>query len=283
MGGPISIGVTTRSFPELTNVETAEWMSTNGFVSTELAFSQTDSKFWVYNGRSDLSEMTDDRSREIVKEYTTRGIDVVALSVFTNLIEPDDAERAENIAYFERMMEIAALNGIPCVATECGFVQGHRGISADTYESSFQTLLDSFKQLVAKAEEYDVCVALEACMLDLVPSAKRADDFIAQISSDRVKVLLDPANLIANSSEEDMFRYLAPHVAYFHGKDRKVNDTMGRVVGDGDIDWPLFLKLYHRHNEGTPFVLEYVNADNACEIRDRVLKADKVARGAAEA
>ena len=43
-------------------------------------------------------------------------------------------------------------------------------------------------------------------------------DFIEQIGSDRVKVLLDPANLIANSSEEDMFRYLKDHIFYFHGK-----------------------------------------------------------------
>ena len=74
-----------------------------------------------------------------------------------------------------------------------------------------------------------------------------------------------------------MFRYLAPHVAYFHGKDRKVNDRGGRVVGDGDIDWPLFLRLYHRHTEGVPFILEYVNTNDFLKIRDRVLAADAVA------
>ena len=67
-----------------------------------------------------------------------------------------------------------------------------------------------------------------------------------------------------------------PLLAYFHGKDRKLNDRMGRLVGDGDIDWPLFLSLYHRHTEGTPFILEYVNATNVCEIRDRVLQADSM-------
>jgi sugar phosphate isomerase/epimerase len=88
-------------------------------------------------------------------------------------------------------------------------------------------------------------------------------------------VLLDPANLIANSSEADMFRYLADRILYLHGKDRKVNDAKGRVVGDGDIDWPLFMRLYHEHAEGLPFILEYVNKDNVCEIRDRVLAADQ--------
>jgi sugar phosphate isomerase/epimerase len=222
--------------------------------------------------------MTDDRSRKIVETYRSRGIDVVALGVFTNLIEPDDAERAANLAYYDRMMQIGALNGVRCLPTECGFVPGRRGIQADTYEETFRILLDSLKRLAEKAEQYDVVVALEACVLDVVPSAKRAADLLAQVGSERIRILLDPANLIANSSEEDMYRYLAPNIAFFHGKDRKVNDARGRLLGDGDIDWPLFLSLYHRHNEGAPFILEYVNATNACDIRDRVLLANKASR-----
>ena len=116
----MDVGVTTRSFPELTNAQTADFLAQNGLMSTELCFSQTDSKFWVYNGRSDLSAMTDDRSQEIVETYRSRGIDVVALGVFTNLIDPDEAERAANLAYYERMMQIGALNGIRCLPTEDG-------------------------------------------------------------------------------------------------------------------------------------------------------------------
>ena len=110
--------------------------------------------------------------------------------------------------------------------------------------------------------------------MDIVPSAKRARDLIEQVGSDRLKVLLDPANLIANSSEEDMFRYLAPHIAYLHGKDRKVNDVWGRAVGDGDIDWRLFFQLYHKYAEGKPFILEYVNEENFREIMRRVNEYD---------
>ena len=71
-----------------------------------------------------------------------------------------------------------------------------------------------------------------------------------------------------------MFKYLTPHVAYFHGKDRKINARSGELIGDGDIDWPLFLSLYHKHTEGVPFIMEYVNQDNFCEVRDRVLAFD---------
>jgi sugar phosphate isomerase/epimerase len=270
----MDVGVVTRSFPDLSNRETAELLSRNGFRWTELCLSQTDSNYWVYNGRSDLSDLTDDRSRRIVAEYTDKGIEVTSIGVFTNLLEPDPKERELNLVYFERLMEIAAINNLPYTATECGFVRGSRGINQDSYEEDFQNLVDVFRRLAGSAEKYGIRVALEPCVLDVVPSAKRAADFLTQVGSDRVKILLDPANLIANSSEEDMFRYLAPHIAYFHGKDRKVNDVRGRVVGDGEINWPLFLSLYHEYTDGAPFILEYVKEDNFLSIRDRVLEAD---------
>jgi len=270
----MDVGVVTRSFGQLSNEETADLLAEKGFRWTELCFSQTDSKYWVYNGRSDLSDMTDERSQTVVETYRGRGVEVPVLGVFTNLIDPDDSEREQNLLYFERMMQIAAVNGIPTVVTECGFIPGARGVNADIYEEVFERLLNSFRWLLERAETYDLDVALEPCVIDIVPSAKRTADFISQLGSPRVKVLLDPANLIANSSEEDMFRHLTPHIAYFHGKDRKVNDRTGQLVGDGDVNWPLFLKLYHEHTEDFPFILEYVNINNFCEIRDRVLAFD---------
>ncbi|NLO83434.1 MAG: sugar phosphate isomerase/epimerase [Clostridiales bacterium] len=275
----MDIGVVSRSFPELTNEEIADLLSKNGFKWTELCFFARDSKYWVYNGRSDISGLTDEESNRIVEAYRRKSVEVTSIGVFTNLLEPDDKELELNLKYFERHMEIASKNNVPYVATECGFIPGKRGVQADTYESAFQRLLESVKWLTAKAEEYDVYIALEPCVLDVIPSAKRMLDFIYQVGSPRLKVLLDPANLIANSSEEDMFKYLAQHIAYFHGKDRKVNDTYGRVVGDGDIDWPLFLRLYHEHTEGIPFILEYVNINNYLEIRNRVLKMDELSSG----
>jgi sugar phosphate isomerase/epimerase len=267
----MDVGVVSRSFSHLKNRDIADFLSRNGFRWTELCFSSIDAKYWVYNGRSDLSTLTRERAAELVSDYRKRNIEVVSIGVFTNLIEPDEEELAKNLEYFEAHMAIASQNQIPYVATECGFIPDKRGVNANTYETAFHRLVTSLEWLTEKAEKYNVSVALEPCVLDVVPSAKRMRDLINQVGSNRLKVLLDPANLIANSSEEDMFHYLAPHIAYFHGKDRKVNDAYGRVVGDGDIDWPLFFSLYNSQTPGVPFILEYVNIDNVCEIRDRVL------------
>jgi len=271
---PLPIGVVSRSFPSLTHGETAQVLAAAGAVSTELCLVSADTAYWVYNGRSDLSTLTDAQFAGIVNAYREQGIDVPAFGVFTNLIDPKEDERKKNLDYFEQHMALASKQEIPFVATECGFTTHERGVNADHYEEDFDRLKQSLADLCQRAAHHGVCVALEPCVIDIVPSAKRMRDLIAQVGSDRLRVLLDPANLIANSSERDMFAYLAPYVAYFHGKDRKVNDVMGRAVGDGEIDWPLFLSLYHAHCEGKPFILEYVGPDNFREVMARVRTYD---------
>ncbi len=275
---PIRIGVVSRSFPTLTHAEIAEQLKDAGAVSTELCLKSADTAYWVYNGRSDLSSLTDGKFAAIVALYREQGVEIPALGVFTNLIHPDDDERKRNLDYYERHMQLAAQNGIPFVPTECGFTEHQRGVNANRYETDFARLVDSLRDLCRRAEYHNVHIALETCVIDIVPSAKRARDLIAQVGSDRLRILLDPANLIANSSERDMFDYLAPHIAYLHGKDRKVNDAKGRAVGDGDIDWPLFLRLYHERCEGKPFILEYVGLDNFREVMARVRAFDAQAR-----
>lgn len=268
----MNIGITTRSFTGLTNEEAARMIAEIGYKCTELCLVQNDSNYWRYNGRTDLSDMTLDRFLGIVESYRKQSVDVSALGVFTNLIEKEPEARKANLDYFAKHMELASHAGIKCLSTECGFDPHSRGVQAHRYESDFNLLKESVSYLADLAEKFGEYVAIEPCVLDVIPSAKRMRDFIEQIGSDRVKVLLDPANLIANSSEEDMFRYLKDHIFYFHGKDRKVNDTYGRLIGDGDIDWPLFLSLYHNYTEGFPFIIEYPNKDTAGMTYERVMR-----------
>jgi len=273
----MNLGIVSRSFPDMTNAEIAKRMKDLGLSVTELCLAAKDSKYWVYNGLSDIQDVSDSQFSEIVDTYRSNGIEVASLGVFTNLIEPEPELLQKNLDSFFRHIELAGKNNIPYAATECGFNPPHRGVQASKYEENFQRLSESLSILCDRAAEYGVAIALEPCVLDVVPSAKRMSDLIEQLERPNLKVLLDPANLIANASEEDMFYYLSEHVAYFHGKDRKVNDAYGRCVGDGDIMWPSFLSLYHDHCEGFPFILEYVNNDNCEEILARVRQYDELA------
>ena len=86
----MDLGVVSRSFPDLNNREIAEFLGKNDFRWTELCFASKDANYWNYNGRSDLSSLSDDRARELIEDYRDNGVEVPVIGVFTNLLEADD-------------------------------------------------------------------------------------------------------------------------------------------------------------------------------------------------
>ena len=273
----MQVGIVSRSFSGMTNRQTAVRMRELGYSSTELCFTALDSNYWHYNGLTDLSGLSLDRFLQIVRTYREEGILVHSLGCFTRCVEHDPEQRKLYIDCLRRFAEYAAWAGIPVIATECGFDPGCRSLRAAYYEEDYRLLTDTIRQAAEYAAQLGVSIAIEPCVLDVLPSARRMRHFLDELGLPNVGCMLDPANLIANSSEEDMFRDLEGRILYFHGKDRKINDAYGRLIGDGEIDWPKFLRLYHDKCEGIPFILEYANNETAEEAFRRVQAFDRQA------
>lgn len=268
----LNIGVTSRSFNGLSISDTADAMLSHGFRCTELCFTHPELPGWTYNGIGPLDGITPAKVKEAANEFRSRGIAVTSLGMFTDLRNPDEAVRAKVMDYCRRYIEFAAEAGIPYIASECGFTPGRRGINADTYETDYMTLKEMLRAVCLEAEKSGVQLALEACVLDIIPSPRRLKTLIEELEAEsrvRLTAMLDPANFIANSDEEGMFCYLKHDIGYFHGKDRKINATYGCNLGDGDIDWIKFMECYIRYDDKKPFILEYCNADNCGEIKKR--------------
>ena len=255
-----NIGVTTRAFNGLTISDTAREMAAGGFRCTELCFVHSDLDGWKYNGIGPLDGITPARIKSVADEFRGRGIEVTSLGMFTDLRNPDEGARAAAIDYAKRYIEFAAEAGIPYIASECGFTPGSRGINADTYESDYLNLKETLRTICLEAEKAHVHLALEACVLDIIPSPRRLKNLIEELEHEshvRLGAMLDPANFLANSDEEGMFHYLRYDISYLHGKDRKINAAYGVNVGDGDIDWVKFMECYLRYADRKPFILEY--------------------------
>ena len=268
----LNIGVTSRAFGGLTISDTAKRMAAGGFKCTELCFVHEDLPGWTYNGIGSLDGITPARVKQAAGEFTSRGVAVTSLGLFTDLRNPDDERRKEAVEYAKRYAEFAAEAGIPYLASECGFTPGRRGINADTYESDYRRIKETLREICLIAEAAGVHLALEACVLDIIPSPRRLKTLIEELEAEshvRLGAMLDPANFLANSDEEGMFYYLKHDISYMHGKDRKINAAYGVNVGDGDIDWIKFMSCYIRYADRKPFILEYCNKDNCLEIKKR--------------
>jgi sugar phosphate isomerase/epimerase len=258
----MSIGVATLGFSDLTNAALARELSAAGMRLVQLFLNQTDSRFWKYNGRTDVSSLTAPRCREIAACYRDAGIEIHSLGVYTNLIHPEEAERKANLAYFEAMMEIGGQMGVHTFITEAGHYQDDKKpapqVPLEFQDGVWARMADTFRQLAEAAAKRDAKVLLEPFYRGFLSSAKRLRMFLEEVNSPRIRALLDPANLIEVNDLEEMFQQLGPWIDCLHAKDRKLHTDRGVGAGQGDLDYPKFVTLAARHTPKAPLVLEYV-------------------------
>lgn len=268
----LNIGITTRCFSGLPILEAAKIMQSNGFKCTELYFTHPELDGWKYNEIGSLEGITAAKVKEAADIFRSHGIEVTALGLFTDLRNPDEAVRAKTFDYCRSYMEFASAAGIRYIGTECGFTKGRRGVNADTYRSDYLTLKESLREICLEAEKYNVNIALNGTVLDIIPSPRRLKTLIEELEEDsrvRLKSLLDPADFIANSDEEGLFCYLKHDIGYFHGKDGELSSCSGCNMGDGDVDWEKFMECYIRFADKTPFILNCCDRENCGVLKKR--------------
>lgn len=261
-GAPVKLGLATNGFNDLTNDEMAQLAADAKLQCVQLFFTQKDSNYWKYNQPVDLSAVNEAECRRIAHAYRSRGLEIQALGVYANLIEPDEAARERNLQYFAEMLRIARAMGVGMLLTECGsiLVPGKgRDLSASLDERAWPRLLDMVRRLIPLAEEHEATIAVEPYFQDLLGSATAVRYFLEEIDHPRVRALLDPANLLPHNTLDEMFDALAPHIVALHAKDRKLHVTKGVAAGEGDLDYRRYLALARERCPDVPLVLEYVN------------------------
>jgi len=268
----LNIGLTSRTLSGMSVGEAADKMQRAGFRTTELSFAHSDLGGWKYNGIGDLTGITGSKVRSACDEFRTRGIEVVSLGMFTDLRHPDKDTRRKCIDYAKRYIDFAAASDVRFIATECGYTEGHRGISADTYESDYQNLKEALREICLEAEKVGVQIALEGSVFDIIPSPRRQKTLIEELEADchvRLATLLDPASYIHASDEEGMFYYLKHDIGYLHGCDRKLSESDTSIIGDGSTDWVRFMICYIKYADRKPFILDGCSRDNFEEVKRR--------------
>jgi len=258
--GP-TIGIATLGFPTYTNRQLAEELAKNGLKTIQLFLAQSDSKFWKYNGRSDVSSLTPERCQAIAQDYRSQGIAIHSIGVYTNLIHPDPVEVQANLDYFEAMMKIGAAMGVHTFITEAGHhhtKDPEPPVPLHYQEEVWKRMVATGKRLAELAERHQATVLCEPFYRGFLATAKRERLFLEDIGSPRVRALLDPANLLEHNDLEEMFAQLGPYIDCIHAKDRKLHVDRGVAAGQGDLDYVKFVTLAARYAPKAPLILEYV-------------------------
>jgi len=254
----------TTDFRTHTNAQLAKELAAEGVQIVQLFLTQTDSNYWKYNSRSELAGLTADRCKKIAETYRSAGLSIHSIGVYTNLIHPDQAERKANLAYFEAMMKVGAHMNVRTFVTEAGhYLAPDRPAPAVEHhfqEGVWKMMVATGRELAQMAERYDATVLFEPFYRHFLASAKRTRVYLEEIGSPRLRVLLDPANLLEINDLGEMFDQLAPRIDCLHAKDRKLHVDRGVPAGQGDLDYAEFVTLVAQRTPKAPLVLEYVGA-----------------------
>jgi sugar phosphate isomerase/epimerase len=260
----LTIGMATTDFRTHTNAQLAAELVAEGVHTVQLFLTQTDSNYWKYNSRSDLSGLTADRCREIADTYRSAHISIHSIGVYTNLIHPDPAERKDNMAYFEAMMKVGAHMDVRAFITEAGHYYAPDRpaprVEHHFQEEVWKTMVATGRELAQMAEGYNATVLFEPFYRHFLASAKRTRLYLEEVGSPRIRALLDPANLLEVNDLAEMFDQLAPWIDCLHAKDRRLHVDRGVPAGQGDLDYLRFVTLATQRTPNVPLILEYVGA-----------------------
>ena len=235
----LTVGMATAGFRQYTNARLAKELVAEGVHTVQLFLAQSDSNYWRYNNRSDLSDLSADRCNEIADTYSSAGVSIHSIGVYMN---------------------------VSTFITEAGHYH-HANEPAPRIEYHFQEevwkmMVATGKELAAMAERYKATVLFEPFYRHFFASAKRTRVYLEEIGSPRMRALLDPANLLEVNDLDEMFDQLEPWIDCLHAKDRKLHVDRGVPAGQGDLDYSKFVTLAARRTPNAPLILEYVGPND---------------------
>lgn len=181
-----------------------------------------------------------DLPTRIRASFDRHGMRMAAVSGTFNLIHPDPAmvdmglKRLGVLATACRPMGTDLIT--LCTGTRDPDDMWRRHPDNDT-PAAWRDLLRAVERAVEIAEAEDVCLGIEPEQANVINSASKARRLLDDFRSDRLRIVLDPANLIewGDTSEvervvEDAFDLLGNAITLAHAKDR---DADGRFVAAG--------------------------------------------------
>lgn len=174
------------------------------------------------------------------------GLAIAALSGTYNMIHPNPALRADGLRRLEVLAGAAADIGTGlitlCTGTRDPDDQWRAHKDNDS-RAAWHDLLVEMEKALAIADRYDLRLGIEPELGNVVNSAAKARHLIDALGSDRVVVILDPANLFEVETLErqrdivsEAIELLDDRIVMGHAKDRDEKGNFA-TAGHGVLDY----------------------------------------------
>jgi len=193
-------------------------------------------------------------------EFNKNNINISVFGSYLDPTEPNDEKRRKEINAYIENLKYAKFIGADMAGTETGNIDRY-----ETPEAAYKVMLNSFREIVAAAENLGVMMAIEGVTSHALNSVKTVRRLLDDINSPNMCVIFDPINLIEgewldrpNTVVDDMFNLCGNEISAIHLKDFKVVEGKKEVVpiGQGIFDFERFFTWLKKHKPGINMMIE---------------------------
>ena len=178
-------------------------------------------------------------------------LQLIGLSATFNMIHPEPEIQQYGLQSLEALAQIAQAIGIDFLSLCTGSrdpTDKWKWHPDNAQPDAWQDLLSNIEQAISIAEKYQLYLGIEPEMGNVVRNASLARRLLDEIQSDRLRVILDPANLFEQASHPQEIRdliaeaidLLYDNISIAHAKDRSLTGEI-RAAGKGDVDFGFFM------------------------------------------
>jgi sugar phosphate isomerase/epimerase len=255
----MQIGIFTRTFVRPTLAETLDAVRAHGIESVQ--FNLECAGLPAMPDHIDPGDC--DRIRQ---EFAARGVRMAAVSGTFNMIHPDPEERRRGLRWLRELASVCDRLGTSvitlCTGTRDPVSMWRRHPENDSPQA-WADLLASLREAARIAEEHGVTLVVEPEVSNVVDSARKARALLDELSSPRVKIVIDGANLF-HAGElprmreilDEAFALLGPEIVLAHAKDlNRDGDAGHEAAGTGLLDYDHYVALLRQVGFDGPLIL----------------------------
>lgn len=264
----MQLGIFAKTFPADNPLQAVDAVQKAGFVCTQYNMS--------CSGLQSMPDAIDDATASaVLRASEETNIPIVAVSATYNMIHPDKSVRADGLRKLEVIASNAKAMGTDlltlCTGTRNPDDQWQGHGDNDTLRA-WGDLLLAMESAIKIAETHNISLGIEPELGNVVNSAAKATRLIQQLKSDRLKIVLDPANLFEQTSVTEQKRLVseaiegvAEHLVMAHAKDRMADGSFA-AAGKGVLDYSHYLQALSECGFDGPLVTHGLSAEEAPKV-----------------
>jgi sugar phosphate isomerase/epimerase len=261
---------TTLDYPNgMSITETVKRIRDSGYTAGNAYYPDSKRNYWLDAPEGEVAEL-----KQALKTYDVEFFD---LHTVTFNIHPDESQRRKNHRYVAEQCEAAERIGCTMVTTHTGTCSTESAVAPHPDNWTLETWRKSvagIRQILKDSAGINVPLGIEAVNMTAMNNPRAHLRLIEEIGDPRVKVCLDPVNMIHlgtyfRNTELilECFELLGDHIVAAHAKDTytlpdRMSAYMTEVApGKGILDYETYLVGLSRLKRPVTLIIEHIPDD----------------------